>query len=92
MMGIGRLVSWGTLPTIDNIKRNLDKPDNLTISWRKVDYKEPWVLQVSIPNNGNDAIQLILRHLKKHNMGIEKKYARMRKLQESEVTAEGVLK
>ena len=44
MKGIGRLVSWGTLPTIDNNKRNLDKPDNLTISWRKVDYKEPWVL------------------------------------------------
>lgn len=24
MRGIGKLVSWGTLPTIDNIKRNMD--------------------------------------------------------------------
>ena len=39
MKGIGKLVSWGTLPTIDNIKRNLDNPDYLTISWRKVDEK-----------------------------------------------------
>lgn len=27
MKGIGKLMSWGTLPTIDNIKRNMDMPD-----------------------------------------------------------------
>ena len=51
MKGIGKLVSWGTLPTIDNIRRNLDNPDYLTISWRKVDHKEPGVLNVLLPNN-----------------------------------------
>ena len=65
MKGIGRLVSWGTLPTIDNIKRNLDNPDFLTITWRKVDDKEPWVLNILLPNNANDCASLILKHLKK---------------------------
>ena len=63
MKGIGKLVSWGTLPTIDNIKRNLDNPDFLTISWRKVDYKEPWILSILLPNNADDCVNLIMKHL-----------------------------
>ena len=65
MKGVGKLVSWGTLPTIDNIKRNLDNPDFLTISWRKVDFKDPWILNILLPNNANDCVSLILKHLKK---------------------------
>jgi hypothetical protein len=91
MKGVGKLISWGTLPTIDNIKRNLDNPDFLTISWRKVDYKDPWLLSILLPNNANDCMNLILKHLKRQGLIIEKKYEKTRKLQESEVTAEGVL-
>jgi len=91
MKGIAKLVSWGTLPTIDNIKRNLDNPDFLTISWRKVDYKDPWVISFLIPNNANDCVNLILKHLKKQSLVIDKKYEKKKKLQESEVTAEGVM-
>jgi hypothetical protein len=91
MKGIGKLVSWGTLPTIDNIKRNLDNPDFLTISWRKVDYKEPWILSILLPNNANDCVNLILKHLKKQGLLIDKKYEKKQKLKESEVTAEGVM-
>jgi len=92
MKGIGRLVSWGTLPTIDKISRNLDKPDHLTIAWRKVDYKEPWVLSIVLMNNGEECIQLIRRHLTKLNLEVKRMYKEMKKLQESEVTAEGYLK
>ena len=92
MKGIGKLVSWGTLPTIDNIKRNMDTPDSLTITWRRVDYKEPWVLNVILPNNADDFVNLILSHLKKQKLNIEKKYERRKKLKESDVTAEGVMK
>lgn len=91
MKGIGKLVSWGTLPTIDNIKRNLDNPDFLTISWRKVDFKEPWILSILLPNNAGDCVNLILKHLKKQGLNIDKKYEKKKKLQEKDVTAEGVL-
>ena len=57
-------MSWGTLPTIDNIKRNLENPEFLTIIWRKVDYKEPWVLNILLPNNAHDFIKLIIQNLK----------------------------
>lgn len=80
MKGIGKLVSWGTLPTIDNIKRNLDNPDFLRISWRKVDYKEPWSLNILLPNNANDCVNLILKHLKKQGLVIDKKYEKKKKL------------
>lgn len=92
MKGIGKLVSWGTLPTIDNIKRNMDTPDVLTITWRKVDYKEPWILTVILPNNADDFVNLILSHLEKQKLDISKKFERRKKLKESDVTAEGVLK
>lgn len=91
MKGIGKLVSWGTLPTIDNIKRNLDNPDFLTISWRKVDHKDPWILSILVPNHANDCVNLIIKHLKKQGLAIDKKYEKKKKLQESEVTAEGVM-
>ena len=92
MKGIGKLVSWGTLPTIDNIKRNMDQPDVLTIAWRKVDYKEPWILTVILPNNAEDFVKLVLGHLQKQKLEISTKFERRKKLKESDVTAEGVLK
>ena len=90
MKGIGRLVSWGTLPTIDNIKRNMDNPDHLTISWRKVDYKEPWILSVVMPNIADECVNLILGHLGRQGLVIDKRYEKRKKLQESEVTVMGV--
>jgi hypothetical protein len=74
MKGIGKLVSWGTLPTIDQIKRNLDNPDFLTLTWRKVGNREPWTLNILLPNNANDCVNLILKHLKKQGLVIDKKY------------------
>lgn len=80
MKGIGKLVSWGTLPTIDNIKRNLDNADFLTITWRKVDHKDPWVLSILVPNHADDCVKLILKHLKHNGLKIEKKYEKKKKL------------
>lgn len=91
MKGIGKLVSWGTLPTIDAIKRNLDNPDMLTINWRKVGEREPWTLNILLPNNANDCVNLILKHLKKQGLIIDKKYQKKKKLKESEVTAAGMM-
>lgn len=90
MKGIGKLVSWGTLPTIDKIRRNLDNPDYLTITWRKVDHKDPWILNILLPNNAHDCQQLILKHLKKQGLVVDKKYQKKKKILESEVTGGGL--
>ena len=34
MKGIGKLISWGTLATIDSIKRSFDNSDYITLVWR----------------------------------------------------------
>lgn len=89
--GIGKLVSWGTLPTIDNIKRTLDNPDYLTISWRKLDDKEPWVLNVNLPNRGDECVHLLTSHLKKQKLQINQIHQKQKKLKESEVTSQSIL-
>lgn len=91
LKGVGKLVSWGTLPAIDQIRRNLDNPDMLQITWRKVGDRDPWTLNILLPNNANDCVNLILKHLKKQGLLIDKKYQKKKKLRESEVTAAGVM-
>ena len=92
MKGVAKLVSWGTLPTIDSIRRNLDNPDMLTVNFRKVDEKDPWTMSILLPNNANDCVNLILSHLKKQGLVIDKKYQKKKKLKESEVTSERLMK
>jgi hypothetical protein len=48
-------------------------------------------LSILLPNNANDCVNLILKHLKNHGLSIDKKYAKKKKLQESEVTADSVM-
>lgn len=91
MKGVGRLVSWGTLPTIDNVRRNLENLDSITITWRKVDYKEPWMLTLILPNIGEEVVNLITGQLSKLGLSMDKKYEKKKKLSETEVTAKGVI-
>ena len=63
----------------------------LTITWRKVGDRDPWTLNVLLPNNANDCVNLVLKHLKKQGLIIDKKYQKKKKLRESEVTAAGVM-
>ena len=63
----------------------------LTVTWRKVGTKDPWTLNILLPNNANDCVNLILKHLKKQGLIIDKKYQKKKKLKESEVTAAGVM-
>jgi hypothetical protein len=60
---VARLIAWATLPSLEQVRRNLDHPDNVTFIWRKVDEKEPWSLTV-LMQNANECIQLIVKHLK----------------------------
>ena len=63
----------------------------LEITWRKVGDREPWTLNILLPNNANDCVNLILKHLKKQGLIIDKKYQTKKKLQEKEVTAAGMM-
>jgi len=61
---VARLVAWATLPSLEQIRRNLESSDNITFIWKKVDEKEQWNLNVVI-HNANECINLIVKHLTK---------------------------
>jgi len=50
MRNMGMLVSWATLQSLDKIRRNLAKPDLVSLVWRMIEGKEPWVLTILVPN------------------------------------------
>jgi hypothetical protein len=60
---VARLIAWATLPSLEQIRRNLDNPDSVTFIWRKVDEKDPWSLSV-VMQNANECLNLIVKHLK----------------------------
>ncbi len=45
---VARLISWATLPSLEQLRRNLDNSDYLTFQWRKVDHRDPWILDVDM--------------------------------------------
>jgi len=34
---VARLIAWFTLPTLEQIKRNMDSPNSLSFIWRKLE-------------------------------------------------------
>ena len=58
----------------------------VTMYWRKVEGRKPWVLNVLMNQNSNDCITQIERNLKKLNVKIHKEYEKKRMIMESEVS------
>ena len=87
---VARLVAWATLPSLEQIRRNLDNPDSITFIWRKVEVeKEQWNLSL-IMQNANECVNLIVKHLKRQGLVVNKNYEKKRKIMESEVTETAV--
>jgi len=49
-------MSWSTLQSLDKIRRNLSRPDLVTFVFRHIDGKQPWVLNLMIPQNYEECI------------------------------------
>ncbi len=82
---VARLVAWATLPSLEQLRRNLDNSDYVTFQWRKVDHRDPWILNL-IMQNANECVNLISKNLKRLGMIVNKNYEKKRKILESEVT------
>ena len=52
--------------------------------------RKPWVLNVLMNQNSNDCISMIVKNLKRDNVGIKKEYEKKRMIQESEVTKHAI--
>ena len=62
--GIGYLISWATLQSLNTIKRSLTESDRITLEWKKIGENPAYFQQFKIPT-ANEFVDLISRNMQK---------------------------
>eukprot|EP00351_Strombidinopsis_sp_SopsisLIS2011_P000358 CAMPEP_0116878500 /NCGR_PEP_ID=MMETSP0463-20121206/10254_1 /TAXON_ID=181622 /ORGANISM="Strombidinopsis sp, Strain SopsisLIS2011" /LENGTH=110 /DNA_ID=CAMNT_0004526791 /DNA_START=573 /DNA_END=905 /DNA_ORIENTATION=- len=81
---VARLISWGTLASLECVRRNLENPDLMTLCWRKTEKREPFEVHL-LMQNASECINLLVKHLKRFNITTKKNYEKKRKIFANEV-------
>jgi hypothetical protein len=91
---VARLIAWFTLPTLEQIKRNMDSPNSISFIWRRLeDASDQHQLEFKLQmQNSQDCIAMVVKHLKAMGITVNKGYEKKRKILESEVTSESATK
>ena len=71
---------------MQKINHSLTAHDQITMYWRRVQNRKPWVLNVLMNQNSNDCIQMIEKNLRREGVTINKEFEKKRMILESEVT------
>ncbi len=87
---VAKLQAWGSLSAMQKINHSLTANDQITMYWRRVENRKPWVLNVMMNQNSNDCISMIVKNLKKDGVTIKKEYEKKRMILESEVTKNAI--
>jgi hypothetical protein len=87
---VAKLQAWGTLAALQKINHSLTANDQITMYWRRVEGRKPWVLTVLMNQNSNECISFITKNLKKSGITIKKEYEKKRMILESEVTKHAI--
>ena len=87
---VARLIAWFTLPALEQIKRNLDNPDSISFIWRKVEDMDNQLEFRMMMQNANECVNLIVKHLKRDGLIVNKHYEKKRKILESEVSESAI--
>ncbi len=87
---VAKLQAWGSLSAVQKINHSLTANDQITMYWRRVENRKPWVLNVMMNQNSNDCISMITKNLKKDGVTIKKEYEKKRMILESEVTKNAI--
>jgi hypothetical protein len=87
---VAKLIAWFSLPALEQIKRNLDNPDSISFIWRQVDTTAKQLEFRMIMQNANECVNMIVKHLKKQGLIVNKNYEKKRKIMESEVSESSV--
>lgn len=87
---VAKLQAWGSLTALQKINHSLTANDQITMYWRRVQNRKPWVLNVLMNQNSNDCISMIVKNLKRDGVTIQKEYEKKRMILESEVTKSAI--
>jgi hypothetical protein len=62
---VAKLHAWACLPALEKIKHSLEYNEQITMQWRPArEGQKPWLLSVSMNQNSQDCIALVLRRIK----------------------------
>lgn len=89
---VARLIAWFTLPSLEQMKRNMENPNSLSFIWRKLEDADHQLEFKMVMQNSGDCISLITKNLKQQGLSVNKVYEKKRKILESEVTSESATK
>jgi hypothetical protein len=90
---VARLNAWFTLPTLEQIKRNMENPNSISFIWRKLEDSGDHQFEFKfVMKNSSDCINFLLAKLKTMGLIVNKGYEKKRKILESEVTSESATK
>lgn len=89
---VARLVAWFTLPSLQQVKRNMDNADNISFIWRKLEEQETQLEFKMVMKNSQECLNLITKNLKNIGVNVSKVYEKKRKILESEVSSEAATK
>ena len=87
---VAKLQAWGSLAALQKINHSLTANDQITMYWRRVQNRKPWVLNVLMNQNSNDCISMIVKNLKRDGITIKKEYEKKRMILEHEVTKNAI--
>lgn len=88
---VARLIAWFTLPSLEQVKRNMENLDSISFIWRKLEDTQQLEHKM-LMQNSTDCLNLIVKNLKALGVGINKVYEKKKKILESEVTSESATK
>ena len=87
---VAKLLAWASLPSLSKINHSLTANDQISMYFRKVDGRKPWVLNVLMNQNSNECISMIVKNLKRENVGIKKEFEKKRMIMENEVNKDAI--
>jgi hypothetical protein len=87
---VAKLLAWASLPALERINHSLTANDQITMRFRSIEGRKPWVLNVLMNQNSNECISLIVKHLKREGVIVNKEFEKKRLLLESEVSGDTV--
>ena len=88
--GMGYLISWATLQSLNVIKRSRSEPERITFEWRKIEENPPYSQQFTILK-ASEVIDLINRNIQKIGAG-NKNQGNNSVYNEEEVTGKSIKK
>ena len=85
---VAKLHAWACLPALEKIKHSLEYNEQVTMQFRSAaEGRKPWIFAVSMNQNSQDCIALVLRRIKMLGIKAQKGFDKKRKIRESEVTS-----